>query len=142
MRIFQALSLSGRRTTFEPKWYAGQKQFGIVGVKMAGSAKSVVMISAESGTPVELASIPLSQATVRLKVDCSYPNKADKAHFYYSLDGQAWTTIGRPLQMYYSLDVFVGCRFALFNYFAKSAGGFVDFDYFRISNEIGAAVLK
>jgi beta-xylosidase len=117
-----------------------QKQFGIVGVKMTGNSKSIVMISAETGTPVELASIPLAQNTVRLKADCNYDKKTDKAYFYYSFDGQTWTAIGKPLQMSYSLDVFVGYRFALFNYSTKSAGGFVDFDYFRVSSEIGAAV--
>jgi hypothetical protein len=48
-----------------------------------------------------------------------------------------WTTIGTPLQMVYSLAHFVGYRFALFNYSTKAAGGFVDFDYFRVGNKIG-----
>jgi hypothetical protein len=51
-------------------------------------------------------------------------------------DGKLWTKIGGPLQMYYSLAHFVGYRFALFNYSTKTAGGFADFDYFRISNII------
>ena len=113
-----------------------QKQYGIVGVKMTGTAKSIVMISAESESPVELASVPLTQRTVYLKVDCNFEKRTDKAYFYYSLDGKLWTTIGKPLQMSYSLAYFVGYRFALFNYSTKVAGGSVDFDYFRISNKI------
>lgn len=113
-----------------------QKQYGIVGVKMTGTAKSIVMISAESESPVELASVPLTQRTVYLKVDCNFEKRTDKAYFYYSLDGKLWTTIGKPLQMSYSLAHFVGYRFALFNYSTKVAGGSVDFDYFRISNKI------
>ena len=113
-----------------------QKQYGIVGVKMTGTAKSIVMISAESESPVELASVPLTQRTVYLKVDCNFEKRTDKAYFYYSLDGKLWTTIGKPLQMSYSLANFVGYRFALFNYSTKVAGGSVDFDYFRISNKI------
>jgi beta-xylosidase len=113
-----------------------QKQYGIVGVKMTGAAKSIVMISAESESPVELASVPLTQKTVYLKVDCNFEKKTDKANFYFSLDGKLWTTIGKPLQMSYSLAHFVGYRFALFNYSTKTAGGFVDFDYFRVSNKI------
>jgi len=113
-----------------------QKQYGIVGVKMTGSAKSIVMISAESETPLELASVPLTQKTVYLKVDCNFEKRTDKANFYYSLDGKLWTTIGKTLQMSYSLAHFVGYRFALFNYSTKAAGGFVDFDYFRVSNLI------
>jgi beta-xylosidase len=113
-----------------------QKQYGIVGVKMTGTAKSIVMINAESQSPVELASVPLTQKTVYLKVDCNFEKRTDKAFFYYSLDGKLWTKIGMPLQMSYSLAHFVGYRFALFNYSTKAAGGFVDFDYFQVSNKI------
>jgi beta-xylosidase len=114
-----------------------QKRYGIVGVKMKGTAKSIVMISAESESPIELASLPLTNKTVYLKVDCNFEKRTDKAYFYYSLDGKLWTTIGKPLQMTYSLSHFVGYRFALFNYSTKASGGFVDYDYFRVSNKIG-----
>jgi beta-xylosidase len=113
-----------------------QKQYGIVGVKMTGTAKSVVMISAESGSPMELASLPLTQKKVYLKIDFDFEKKTDKAYFYYSLGGKLWTKIGKPLQMSYSLAHFVGYRFALFNYSTKVAGGFADFDYFRVNNKI------
>ena len=33
----------------------------------------------------------------------------------------------------------MGSRFALFNYATKSAGGYVDFDYFRVSDQITGA---
>jgi len=114
-----------------------QKQYGIVGVKMTGSAKFIVMISAEFGSAVELTNIPLNQKTVYLKIDFDFEKRTDKAYFYYSLDGKQWSKIGKFLQMSYSLAHFVGYRFALFNYSTKTAGGFVDFDYFRISNKIG-----
>jgi hypothetical protein len=65
-----------------------------------------------------------------------YTQKTDNAYFYYSLDGKLWTKIGKHLQMSYSLAYFVGFRFALFNYSTKTAGGFVNFDFFRISNNI------
>ncbi len=64
--------------------------------------------------------------------------KTDNAYFYYSLDGQAWTAIGKPLQMSYTMPDFVGYRFALFSYATKASGGFVDFDYFHVGNRIGA----
>ena len=115
---------------------AFQKNYGIVGVKKNGTANSVVMISAESGSATELANIPLKQNKVYLKIDCDFIKRTDKAYFYFSLDGKRWTKIGKPLQMSYSLAHFVGYRFALFNYSTKTAGGFVDFDFFRISNNI------
>ncbi|MGO8930604.1 MAG: glycoside hydrolase 43 family protein [Limisphaerales bacterium] len=113
-----------------------QKKYGFVGVKISGEAKSVVMISAESNSPVEVESVPLAGTTVFLKLDCDFKDRTDKAYFFYSLDGNKWKIIGLPLQMTYTLPHFIGYRFALFNYATKSAGGFVDFDYFHVSNKI------
>lgn len=114
-----------------------QKRYGMVGVKRMGDTRSIIMVSNGSESPVEPASIPLTQNSVTLRVDCDFKERTDKATFHYSLDGQTWTTIGRPLQMAYSLSHFMGYRFALFNYATKTAGGFVDFDYFRVSSRIG-----
>lgn len=110
-----------------------QRRFGYVGVKMAGGRRSIVMVSAQSGRPQEVEIIPLTQPAVHLRIDCDFRNRTDKARFYYSLDGKAWTRIGSVLQMAYTLPHFMGYRFGLFNYAAKTAGGFVDFDYCRIS---------
>jgi beta-xylosidase len=109
-----------------------QRRYGFVGVKMAGEAKSVVMVSAEANSPGEVESVPLAGKAVVLKLDCDFKDRTDKAFFFYSLDGKKWTAIGRPLQMTYTLPHFMGYRFALFNYATKAAGGFVDFDYFRV----------
>jgi len=120
--------------------YAGlgllQKRYGFVGVKIAGDVKSLVMVSAETDSPVEEQSVPLTQSTVCLKVECDFRNRADKASFYYSLDGHKWTAIGRPLQMAYTLPHFMGYRFALFHYATQTAGGSVDFDYFRAGSKV------
>jgi beta-xylosidase len=115
---------------------AFQKKYGYVGVKMTGDAKSIVMVNAQSEPPKELANIPLTQNTVYFKVECNFDKKTDKAYFYYSLDGKTWTKIGNTLQMSYTMPHFVGYRFALFNYATKTAGGFVDYDYFHIGNEL------
>jgi len=109
-----------------------QKKYGFVGVKMAGSARSVVMVSAESGSPVEVESVPLPRKDVFLKLECDFRNRADKARFFYSLDGRKWTAIGKPLKMAYTLPHFMGYRFALFNFATREAGGSVDFDFFRV----------
>jgi beta-xylosidase len=84
-------------------------------------------------------SVPLDGNKVFLKLDCDFKDRTDKARFFYSLDGNQWTSIGKPLQMTYSLPHFMGYRFALFNYATQTAGGYVDFDYFRVSNRITAA---
>jgi beta-xylosidase len=116
-----------------------QKKYGFVGVKMSGEAKSIVMVSAESNPPVEVETVPLTEKTIFLKLDCDFNNRADKAYFFYSLDGNQWTAIGKPLQMVYTLPHFMGYRFALFNYATKATGGFVDFDCFCVSDKIAGA---
>jgi hypothetical protein len=38
--------------------------------------------------------------------------------------------------MEYSMPHFMGYRFGLFNYSTKTQGGFVDFDWFHIGDQI------
>jgi beta-xylosidase len=113
-----------------------QRRYGLVGVKMEEGTKYLVMISAESNEPVELDRIPLDKKKVHLKIDCDFNERTDIAYFYYSLDGKKWTAIGKPLQMSYTLPHFMGYRFGLFNYATETPGGYVDFDYFRVSDSI------
>ncbi|MDX1955265.1 MAG: family 43 glycosylhydrolase [Chitinophagaceae bacterium] len=109
-----------------------QKRYGQVGVKQEAGKKWIVMVSAESENAVEKERIPLEQGTVFFRISCDFTDRADTGYFFYSLDGKNWTPIGAPLKMTYTLPHFTGYRFALFNYATQQAGGFVDFDYFRI----------
>ncbi|NML64413.1 family 43 glycosylhydrolase [Hymenobacter sp. RP-2-7] len=111
-----------------------QKRYGLVGVDARHGAKFIVMVSAESEKPVELQRLPLTQNTVYFKAACDFTDRRDVATFYYSLDGKAWQAIGVPLKMAYTLPHFMGYRFGLFNYATKRAGGYADFDYFRLAN--------
>lgn len=115
-----------------------QKKYGLVGVKSDGGTNFIVMVSAESGSPVEMQRVPLAQMVVFLKAECDFKNRADKAHFFYSLDGKTWSPIGGELKMAYTLPHFMGYRFGLFNYATKTPGGIVDFDYFRVSEKMGS----
>jgi beta-xylosidase len=116
-----------------------QKSYGLVGVNAEGGTNFLIMISAESGSPVELQRVPLTQKMLYLRADCDFRDRVDTARFFYSLDGKSWTGIGGPLKMSYSLAHFMGYRFGLFNYATKTPGGFADFDYFRVSDKIVAA---
>jgi len=113
-----------------------QKRYGFVGVEMEDTRKSIVMVSAQSNHPGRIESIPLSQSIVYLRIDCDFRNRTDKAWFYYSLDGREWTKIGSVLQMAYTLPHFMGYRFGLFNFATETSGGFVDFDYYHVSDGI------
>jgi len=47
------------------------------------------------------------------------------------MDNRSFIKIGNKLNMKFSLNVFTGNKFCLFNYATKTTGGFVDFDWFR-----------
>lgn len=110
-----------------------QRKFGLVGVRYNNGTKSIVMVNAQSGRPIEAQSVPLTQKTVYLKAECDFRDKTDLANFFYSLDGKTWTPIGSQLKMEYSMPHFIGYRYGLFNYATKTPGGYVDFDWFRIN---------
>jgi beta-xylosidase len=114
-----------------------QQRFGWVGVKIESGAKYVVMETAESGTAVELERVPFEQKVIYLKAEGDFRDKADKGYFYYSLDGKSWRRIGSVLKMAYTIPHFMGYRFGIFYYATKEVGGNVDFDYYRVSGEIG-----
>jgi beta-xylosidase len=115
---------------------AFQRRYGFVGVKQSGGSRFVVMVSAESDRPVELASVPLEAARVSFRVDCDFRNRADIARFAYSLNGQSWTSIGEPVHMAYTIPHFMGYRFGLFHLATQEPGGLADFDDFRIDRAI------
>jgi beta-xylosidase/enterochelin esterase-like enzyme len=110
-----------------------QKNYGLVGVKSENGTNFILMVNAASGSPTEVERVPLMQTNVFLKADCDFKERADKAHFYYSLDGKSWTPIGSTLKMSYTLPHFMGYRFGLFAYATKTPGGHADFDYFRVT---------
>lgn len=112
-----------------------QEVYGYVGVKKTGTARSVVMVNANS----QIASVDINQDKVYLRVDMDFTNRTDKATFFYSLDSITWKSIGNTLSMKYNLTHFTGYRFGLFAYSTKAAGGYADFDWFKIgasANEV------
>ena len=113
-----------------------QKNFGQLGVRVNKGIKSIVMISAGTGKPVEIQSVPLSRNIVYFKAECNFKDRTDIAKFFYSYDGKVWNFIGEPLKMAYTIPQFIGYRFGLFNYATKNIGGYADFDYFHISDTI------
>ena len=113
-----------------------QKNYGQLGVKIEGKERFVTFLNAGDGSPKEESKIKIDQKTVYFKAECDFRERKDLAVFYMSTDGKNWQKIGNPLQMRYTLPHFMGYRFGLFNYATKAAGGFADFDYFRISETI------
>lgn len=129
-----AMDISGMKDGDFAGLAALQKNYGLVGVKMEGKQKLLVMINAGNGIPEQVATIPLQQKRIFLKINCDFTNKKDVADFFYSLDGKTWITIGNTLKMSYTLPHFMGYRFGLFNYATKNIGGYADFDWFDIKD--------
>lgn len=114
-----------------------QKDYGLIGVKLDGGRKKIVMVNASGGNPVEAQTVPLNQNIVYLRAECDFTDKKDVALFFYSLDGKTWLSVGTPLKMAYTIPHFIGYRFGLFNYATKTTGGSADFDYFRMEGKTG-----
>lgn len=70
---------------------------------------------------------------IYLRVDGDFNKGKDIATFYYSTDNKTWQRIGSECKMLFDYTrLFMGSRFAIFNYATKSQGGYVDVDWFRL----------
>ena len=135
---YTSIDVSGMKDGDYAGLLALQKQYGYVGVHMAGNTKSIVMVTGDdvTGIPNQRASVPLNQNTVFVRIDMDFTNRTDKAYFYYSLNGTTWTAIGTTLQMSYTIPHFMGYRFGLFSYATQSSGGYADFDFYRVGTSV------
>ena len=79
----------------------------------------------------EKARVELSKDVVYLRIDGDFNLRKDLAVFYYSLDNKNWTPIGTEFKMLFDYrKLFMGTKFAIFNYATKETGGSVDIDFF------------
>ena len=63
----------------------------------------------------------------------SYGN--EYAHFYYSTDSVNWIDPDKSRKVEFGYPThFDGCRFGIFNFATKQAGGYVDVDYFALGD--------
>lgn len=121
---------------------------GVLAIRKSGTGSELVMsrqvsVFAEPAHDIArvdetiYAAVPLSQPEVYLRVDADFTPGQDMVSFSYSLDGTRWTPIGEPVKMVFDyLRLFMGAKFAIFNYATKSAGGYVDIDQFVYSPHI------
>jgi hypothetical protein len=92
---------------------------------MNGS-RYIIMVN--NGKTIDSAAI--NKSTIYLRTVAS--NSTRKASFGYSFDNKTFTPTGKELIMRFNLSVFTGNKLCLFNYATKEAGGYVDFDWFRM----------
>lgn len=111
---------------------AWQDNKGMVALAKENGGYKVVMYSGTKDGEKREATQNLSGSKVYLRVDFDIPIDKGTASFYYSEDGSTWNKIGTNVSLSFDLHMFVGNRFGLFNWATKTAGGSVDFDWFKI----------
>ena len=125
---------------------AFQSNWASIGAEMsADGRKELVAITrvppsrrgGEAGdSQTERLRMPLTSDKIWLRITYVFtpqtPSETpDTVTLSWSLDGKRWQTVDAVLSMKYTLDLFTGYRSMLYNYATVSAGGYVDFDYFR-----------
>lgn len=78
--------------------------------------------------------ILLNSDKIFLRIDADFNLGKDLANFSYSTDQKIWTEIAKDYKLIFDYRrLFMGSKFAIFNYATKSIGGSVDIDFFRVN---------
>ena len=121
-----------------------QDPYAYIGIKKINGQNYVIMVN--NGETID--SVAVNASTIYLRADPFYGSGAAMyyggetvtgtgiATFSYSLDNKSFTKIGNEMQMQFKLTVFTGNKFCLFNYATKELGGYVDFDWFRVTPNV------
>jgi beta-xylosidase len=116
---------------------------GLLSVIMDGGRKYLTMstniVSLDNNTKAVLgvevkeeARVELSKDVVYLRIDGDFNLNKDLATFFFSFDNKNWTPIGPEYKMIFDYrKLFMGSKFAIFNYATKEIGGYVDVDFFN-----------
>lgn len=96
-------------------------------VDLRNSDKAILNVETEEKERVEL-----NRNMVYLRIDCDFRLNRDMASFYYSFDRKDWKKIGTDFKMIFDYrKLFMGTKFAIFNYATKYIGGYIDVDSFE-----------
>lgn len=106
-----------------------QDSFGFVGIEKRYGSLNFVQYK----TNRRIASVPFNGTTAYMRIDFDFTR--DRASFFYSTNGNDWKSIGNEIPLPYTLGMFAGYKFGLFNYATQSAGGYVDFDWFKVGED-------
>lgn len=96
-------------------------------VSLDSSNKAVLGVKSKGRGRVEF-----EQSVIYLRIDGDFRLNRDIATCYYSLDNKNWVKIGTDFKMRFDYQrLFMGTRFAIFNYATKVLGGYIDVDSFN-----------
>ena len=121
--------------------------YGYIAVKKDNAGAKLVMVdasgneAAKEDKPTVKESVDCPENIVYLKEEFNFAGNndgsdKDTVSFFYSFDGKEWKKLGETMKLSYELTHFMGSKFAIFNYATKTTGGYVDYDYFRVSDQI------
>ncbi len=104
-----------------------QDPYAYIGVKQRNGKKYMIMVN--NGKTMD--SVLTNTSTIYFRITAS--NASSKASFQYSADNKVFKPLGNDLSMRFSLKIFTGNKFCLFNYATKESGGYVDVDWCRVT---------
>ena len=113
-----------------------QDDKGFVALAKDGGSYKVVMYTGNKNGESLKDSKAISGSKVYLRIDFDLPIDRGTAYFYYSTDGNTWSKIGSDVKLNYDLHMFVGVHWGLFNFATKQAGGYADFDWFKVGTDV------
>lgn len=122
-------------------------KYGYVGVKYDNDGqKKIIMVDGSKNSGAHNADAAIAESVncendlVYLKADFKFADETkeyDQMNFYYSYDGVNWTKIGTTATTAYDINpMFMGIRVGIFNYATTGEGGYVDVDYFHVTDEL------
>ena len=121
-----------------------QDPYAFIGIKKVNGKNYIIMVN--NGTTID--SSQVKGRTIYLRASAIHGTGAapyyggytapgsGTAVFSYSLDNKLFVNLGNVLKMRFSLKIFTGNKFCLFNYATKALGGYADFDWFRTSAKL------
>ena len=116
--------------------YAGlcalQGRYGQIGIAVENGKKNLLYLQKAADGGILEYRKPIEEAVVELQIVFDYRERADKAYFAFRQAPGDWETVGSPLDMVFTLDMFVGYRIGIFCYALKSTGGHGDFRDFSV----------
>jgi beta-xylosidase len=103
-----------------------QDPYAYIGIKENNGKQYIIMVN--NSKTIDSAIINTSIIYLRTLAS----NATKRATFEYSTDDKNFMAFGEALEMKFSLKIFTGNKFCLFNYATKEQGGYVDVDWFRV----------
>ncbi|KAG8805243.1 hypothetical protein FRC18_006781 [Serendipita sp. 400] len=119
-----------------------------VGVKRDSGTYTICMVTGINmdsswntlATGTTSASVSISGGTIYLRITADIRSNIKQATFYYSTNGNSWSSIGSAFTMTTTWEFFMGYRFAIFNYATSSLGGKVTVPWFQLDAGSGGSI--